>query len=113
MRQLTLKRSSEVFIQIGPQSRLGRALAGIMGILVLGLVLVFLFTLFLVSVAIVLAALAIALLQLIWSLWHARTRKSDDLIDGEYYVAEKETIAEQSKSEEALNQHQVKNRSSP
>jgi predicted lipid-binding transport protein (Tim44 family) len=113
MRQPTLKRSGEVFIQIGSQSRLGRALAGIMGIVVIGLVLFFFFTLFLVFVAVVLAALAVALVRLIWGLRHIKTRKSDDFIEGEYYAAEKETIIEQSMSEEALNQHQVKNRGSP
>jgi membrane protein implicated in regulation of membrane protease activity len=108
-----LKRSSELFIQIGPQSRLGRTLAGIMGMLMVGLALFFFFTLFLVFVAVVLAALAVALVRLIWSLWHTRTHKSDALIDGEYYVAGKEAVTEQSMSEEAPNQHQVKNRGSP
>ena len=113
MRQPTLKRSSELFIQIGSQSRLGRALAGIMGMLMVGLALFFFFTLFFVFVAVVLAALAVALVRLIWSLWHARIHKSNDFIEGEYYVEEKETITEQSMSEEALNQHQAKNRGSP
>ncbi len=112
MRQPTLKRSGEVFIRIGSQSRLGRALAGIMGMLMVGLALFFFFTLFLVFVAVVLAALAVALVRLIWSLRHIKTRKSDDFIDGEYYVEEQETITEQSMSKEALNQHQVKNRGS-
>ncbi len=78
----------------------------------LGLVLLFFFMLFLVFVAIVLAALAVALVRLIWSLRHTRTQKSNDFIEGEYYIEEKETITERSMNEEALNQNQVKNRGS-
>jgi membrane protein implicated in regulation of membrane protease activity len=99
MKQPTLNRSGEFVIQVVPQSWLGRGLAAITGILLVVLALFFFFALFLVFGAVVLAALSVVLIRLIWGTWHTRARMSDEIIDGEYSVENRENVTKQPRSE--------------
>ncbi len=99
MKQPTLKRSNEVVIQVVPQSRLGRAFAAITGILLLALWLFF-FTLFLVTGAVVLAAV---IARVIWVTRHTKAHASNEIIEAEYSVENKESKTKQSRTDRTFS----------
>ena len=106
MKQRNLKQSDEIFVQIVPQTWLGRALAAIGGALlvILGL---FFFTLFLAAGAVI---LAVVLARVFWQAQRIKKHMSDQVIEGEYSVQDDTDQANKQSSDALLRGSQEANK---